>query len=393
MLASSTALEVLDCAYFAAGECRSCTWLGAPYGAQLARKSEEARTRLGLGADDPRWLAPVSSAPAGFRTKAKMVAAGTVEQPTLGILDEAGGGVDLCGCALHVAPIAEALPVLAELVRRAALTPYDVASALPVAQRGELKHVLVTASPDGELLVRLVLRSTALQARVVKHLAWLRDALPALRVLTINVQPDHSAVLEGEREIVLTESDSLPMRLGDITLHLGPRSFFQTNTEVARALYAEARSWTTDLAPSRVLDLYCGVGGFALHLAAPGRRVVGIEVSEDAVGFARRAAADASLPGEVRFVAGDATAPEHADLLEEADLVVVNPPRRGLGDALTRRLEASGVPHVLYSSCNPVTLARDLQTMGSYEIVRARLLDMFPQTPHSEVLVQLRRVG
>ena len=96
--------------------------------------------------------------------------------------------------------------------------------------------MLVTESPDGELMVRLVLRSTATEARVRKHLPWLQEELPALRVLTINVQPDHRAVLEGDREVVLTEHDTLPMRLGAITLHLRPRSFFQTNTEVAAAL-------------------------------------------------------------------------------------------------------------------------------------------------------------
>ncbi|TWH00033.1 23S rRNA (uracil747-C5)-methyltransferase [Nocardioides sp. J9] len=150
-------------------------------------------------------------------------------------------------------------------------------------------------------------------------------------------------------------------------------------------------AWTADLAPRRVLDLYCGVGGFALHLAAPGRQVTGIEISADAIASAERSRDEAALPGEIRFEVGDATAPEHAPLLAEADLVVVNPPRRGLGPELAQRLEESGVPHVLYSSCNPETLARDLATMASYSPVRGRLLDMFPQTPHAEVLVLLER--
>ncbi len=385
------ALAVLDCAHFAAGECRSCTWLGRRYDDQLLAK--EAATRALVDTPGLAWEPPVTSAPHGFRNKAKMVVAGTVEAPTLGILDPAGGGVDLRDCALHTPGIVTALPVLAELVSRAGLTPYDVGSDLPVPQRGELKHVLVTESPDGELMVRLVLRSTATEARVRKHLPWLRSVLPALRVLTINVQPEHRAVLEGEREVVLTEDETLPMRLGPVTLHLRPRSFFQTNTDVAAALYAEAVAWTADLGAQRVVDLYCGVGGFALHLAAPGRRVTGIEISADAIVSAERSRDEADVPGEVDFVTGDATSPEHAGLLDAADLVVVNPPRRGLGSELARRLEASGARHVLYSSCNPETLARDLADLASYAPVRGRLLDMFPQTPHAEVLVLLERAG
>ncbi|MDN5745784.1 MAG: methyltransferase domain-containing protein [Nocardioidaceae bacterium] len=203
-------------------------------------------------------------------------------------------------------------------------------------------------------------------------------------------------MLEGDHEIVLTDQTNLPMRLqhhpDTVTLHLGPRSFFQTNTPVATRLYDLARTWVADLAPGRVVDLYCGVGGFALHIAAPGREVTGIEISADAVAAAERARHEAALPGRVDFVVGDATAPEHARLLH-ADLVVLNPPRRGLGTTLADRLEASGASHLLYSSCDPASLARDVARLRSYVPVRARLLDMFPQTPHAEVLMLLRRVS
>ncbi|GAA3661617.1 23S rRNA (uracil(747)-C(5))-methyltransferase RlmC [Nocardioides ginsengisoli] len=382
---------VLDCAHFTAGECRSCTWLGQPYDDQLAAKL--AATRALVDAPGLVWLPPVTSPGSGFRNKAKMVVAGTADAPTLGILDPDGGGVDLRDCALHTPGIIAALPVLAALVTRADLTPYDVRSGAPVAQRGELKHLLVTESPDGELMVRIVVRSTATEARVRKHLPWLREALPAVRVVTLNVQPEHRAVLEGDRELVLTDADTLPMRTGDVTLHLRPRSFFQTNTAVATALYDEAAAWVAEIAPARVVDLYCGVGGFALHLAAPGRQVTGIEISADAIASAERSRDEAGLPGEIAFAVGDATDAEHASLLADADLVVVNPPRRGLGHELAVRLEESGVRHVLYSSCNPETLARDLADLASYRPVRGRLLDMFPQTPHAEVLVLLERAG
>lgn len=379
---------MLTCGYFDRVECRSCTWLGRAYDDQLAAK--DGATRALVAGPATEWLAPAASRPDGFRNKAKMVVAGTTDRPTLGILDPRGGGVDLRECGLHTPGLRSALPVLAAFVSRAGLTPYDVGSDLPVTRRGELKHVLATESPDGELMVRWVLRSTEPLTRIQKHLPWLAERLP-LRVLTVNVQPDHRAVLEGEREIVLTDEASLPMRLPTgVTLHLRPRSFFQTNTEIATALYATARGWLDEIAPRSVWDLYCGVGGFALHAAAPGRDVLGIEISADAVASAERSRDEAGLGG-VRFEVGDATEVSAREREAVPEVVVVNPPRRGLGAELSGWLEASGAPWVLYSSCNPQTLAADLAVMGSYDVVRGRVLDMFPQTRHLEALVLLRR--
>lgn len=369
------------CAHFDAGRCRSCGWLDLPYAAQLAAKQEHVAALLPDGTD---WLAPVPSAQLGFRNKAKMVVTGTLEAPVLGILGPSGAGQDLRDCPLHLPAIQEALPVLAEFVTRAALTPYDVG-----ARRGELKHLLVTASSDGELMVRFVARSQEPVARIRKHLPWLREELPGLAVASVNLQPEHKAVLEGEREILLTERATLTMTVAGLALHLRPQSFFQTNTAVAAALYGQARSWVDDLDPRSVWDLYCGVGGFALALAAPGRRITGIEVSEEAVASAIRSASDAGL-AEVRFAAGDATAYALGGGAPP-DLVVVNPPRRGIGAELSGWLEGSGVADVLYSSCNAVTLARDLAAMPSLRPVRGQLLDMFPNTDHYEVLVLLRR--
>jgi 23S rRNA (uracil747-C5)-methyltransferase len=331
------------------------------------------------------WLPTVAGPDAEFRNKAKMAVGGTVEEPTLGILDRDFAGVDLHDCGLHSEGLRAALDRIGSWVRDAGLVPYDVAG-----RRGELKHVLLTESPDGELMLRLVMRSTALEAKVRSRLPALLEALPELRVVTLNVQPEHKAVLEGDREIVLTPDATLPMRLGTgVTLRLGPRSFFQTNTLVAEALYDQARAWVADLDVTSVWDLYCGVGGFALHLAAPGRDVLGVEVSADAVDAATATAAELGVPA--RFVAADATAYALASA-EAPDLVVVNPPRRGIGADLAGWLEESGVRHVVYSSCNAESLARDLVAMPSLRPVEARVLDMFPHTTHYEVIVLLARL-
>lgn len=373
----------MQCALFDAEVCRSCTWLERPYAEQLAAKEQHVRQLL---SDPPGlvWAPPVASAEQGFRNKAKLAVGGTAQHPTLGILDPGGVGVDLRSCPLYPAGLAASFDTLAAFVSRAALTPYDVPT-----RRGELKNVVVTVSPDGELMVRFVLRSQESLARIRKHLPWLLAQLPTVRVVSVNLLPEHKAVLEGEQEIVLTEQAVLPMRL-DVALRLRPQSFFQTNTQVAVELYRQARAWADDAAPSSVWDLYSGVGGFALHLAREGREVTGVELSDEATVAAREAAAEAGV--DARFVAADATAHVLATPPREApDLVVVNPPRRGIGTELAAWLEASRTRHVLYSSCNPTTLARDLAAMPSLRLVRARVLDMFPHTAHCEVLTLLER--
>jgi 23S rRNA (uracil747-C5)-methyltransferase len=367
------------CDYYDAALCRSCALLPVPYPDQLAAKQARARAAVGEHGG-LTWLDPVRSAEQGFRNKAKLAVAGTADAPTLGILDRDGRGTDLRGCPLHTPGIVAALPELAAFVARAGLTPYD----LPT-RRGELKYLLVTEG-DG-LMVRFVLRSTEALARIRKHLPGLLDALGADTVVSVNIQPEHKAVLEGSREIPLA-GEALAMPLGDVTLHLRPQSFFQTNTEVARALYADARDWTADLDLLGVWDLYCGVGGFALHVAGPGRDVLGVEISGEAVASALLSRDEAGLDG-VRFQAGDALAFAR-EARVSPDLVVVNPPRRGIGE-LADWLEASPVRRVLYSSCNATTLAKDLATMGSFTPRRARVFDMFPHTDHFETLVLLER--
>ena len=355
-----------------------------PYDGQLADKQRHVEELLSAHANGLTWLPPVGSAQTGFRNKAKMVVTGTVEEPALGILDATGVGVDLRDCPLHTPGIQAALPVLAEFVTTARLTPYDVPR-----RCGELKYLLVTESPDGELMVRFVLRSQESVARIRKHLPALRHRLPRLGVVSVNLQPEHKAVLEGERELLLTEQETLRMRVNDVDLHLRPQSFFQTNTAMAAELYRLGRDWADEVRPASVWDLYCGVGGFALHVGGPGRQVTGIEISREAIASAEQSRDEAGLDG-VRFEAGDATAYAlgHA---APPDLVVVNPPRRGIGAELSGWLERSGVGSVLYSSCNAQTLARDLAAMPSLAPVKGRVLDMFPNTGHYEVLVLLRR--
>ena len=377
----------MQCGYFERHECRSCTFMGQAYGEQLAGKDRAARAGLAEAAGDSAWREPFASRESQFRNKAKLVVGGTPGAVTLGILDGDRRGVDLRRCGLHEPAVAQAIPVLADWIDDLRLLPYDVAK-----RRGELKHVLVTGSPAEELMVRVVLRGDSQAQRVRDGLEDLQAALPHLRVATVNYLPEHVALLEGDDEEVLTPARTLAMDLGRLTLHLGPRSFFQTNTAVAVGLYEQARDWVAEQAPASLLDLYCGVGGFGLFAAtlpdAP--TVLGVEVSADAVASARHTAESLRDSGtatnRVEFRCGDA-----GSELPDAECVVVNPPRRGLGDELCAAIESSNAATLIYSSCNPTTLARDLAALPTFAVIDARLFDMFPQTPHAEVVVRATR--
>ncbi len=375
----------MDCTYFQAGLCRSCTWIERSYAQQIADKRSACCAALPSIAAD-LWEAPVPSAEAGFRNKAKMVVGGSAAQPVLGITDAQGQAVDLTACPLYPQALQAAFSPIGEFISRAGLEPYDVA-----VRRGELKFVLLThAEHSGELGVRFVLRSRQSLAALQTHLPVLYAALPGLAVVSVNLQPVHQAILEGDEEIILSPRASLTMQLNGMNLHLRPRSFFQTNTQAAAALYRTARDWAAELAPASAWDLFCGVGGFALHLAPVVRgQVTGIEVSTEAIASAQQTAKELALPN-VHFQAltADAFALGRHDAPE---LVVVNPPRRGLGAELCAWLEQSAARWVLYSSCNPHSLAQDLARMPGFASVRAQMFDMFPHTAHGEVMILLKR--
>ncbi|MGP5056185.1 23S rRNA (uracil(747)-C(5))-methyltransferase RlmC [Brachybacterium paraconglomeratum] len=391
----------MRCHHFDSGACRSCTLLDLPRPRQLARGRERVEQLLAPHlAPGTIWSEPIVGAEQGFRARGKMAVGGTAQAPLL-TLPGQSAGTDLCDCPLYPDGVEEVLEGAKALIRRAQIPPYDVAR-----RRGEIKNVLVTSSPDGEHLLRFVLRSTAALERLREHLPRLLEAHPSVVSVCANIHPEHTTRVEGEEEIPLAGARRLAVRTGDVTLFSRPQSFLQTHTEVAGALYRQGAEWAREIAGARedqetgpglrIWDLYCGLGGFALHLARalPAARVTGVEVSAQAIDGAREGAEAAGA--RVRFLAADATAwaiEEAAGPAGPPDIVVVNPPRRGLGPELAGWLERSGVRDVLYSSCNPASLADDLAAMPSLRIVAGRYVDMFPHTEHAEVIVRLQRIA
>ncbi|WP_270502042.1 23S rRNA (uracil(747)-C(5))-methyltransferase RlmC [Kluyvera ascorbata] len=374
----------MQCALYDAHRCRSCQWIEQPIAEQLTAKMADLQSLLADFSVNA-WCAPVSGPEQGFRNKAKMVVSGSVERPLLGMLHRDGTPEDLTDCPLYPDAFAPVFAALKPFIARAGLTPYNVAR-----KRGELKYLLLTESQlDGGMMLRFVLRSQAKLDQLRAALPWLQAQLPQLKVITANIQPVHMAIMEGEQEIFFTEQQALAESFNDVPLWIRPQSFFQTNPTVASALYATARDWVRALPVNHMWDLFCGVGGFGLHCATPEMTLTGIEIAPEAIVCAKQSAAALGLE-KLHFQALDSTqfATAQADIPQ---LVLVNPPRRGIGKALCDYLSEMAPEFIIYSSCNAQTMAKDFAHLAGYRVEKVQLFDMFPHTAHYEVLTLLVR--
>ena len=374
----------MQCALYDAGRCRSCQWIEQPVSRQLAAKMADLQTLL----DDvpvAEWCAPVSGPETGFRNKAKMVVSGSVEKPLLGMLHRDGTPEDLTDCPLYPDAFTPVFTALKPFIARVGLTPYNVAR-----KRGELKYLLLTESQlDGGMMLRFVLRSTDKLEQLRAALPVLQQQLPQLKVITANIQPVHMAIMEGEEEIFLSGERALAENFNGVPLWIRPQGFFQTNPTVASQLYATARDWVRALPVNHMWDLFCGVGGFGLHCATPEMTLTGIEIAPEAIASAKQSAAALGLTRQ-HFQALDSTQFATAQG-EVPDLVLVNPPRRGIGRELCEYLSRMAPEFIVYSSCNAQSMARDFHSLPGYRLERVQLFDMFPHTAHYEVLTLLVR--
>lgn len=370
------------CPFYSTHTCRSCGWIELPYETQLAKKGEQLQTLLEPFSPQS-YNTPIQSPLQGFRNKAKMVAIPTPQGITLGL----SSGVSLTQCPLYNTAMQKTLKSIEGWLTALGIKAYDVEK-----KKGELKYVLVTQSRyDGSMMVRLVLRSYGVIKRIQKNVEELRAQEPKIAVVSANIQPLHAAILEGEEELFFTPQRVLEERFNGIPLFIRPKSFFQTNPTVAEKLYKTASEWVNDSHPTIVWDLFCGVGGFALHCATQERTIIGIEIEHEAIECARDSARHLGYD-HLRFESMD-TAHFHAHTGEKPEVILVNPPRRGLGESLSQWLQTQKAQRIIYSSCNAVSLAKDLGYLNEYRVERVQLFDMFPHTEHYETLVELVKIS
>ena len=378
----------MNCHYFANNLCRSCPQLELPEAerapAKMARLRSSVQAALGTAEALTSLWSPREVFPS--RSKAKLSVTGTLERPVLGLVDRNINATELLNCPLHFPRLNQIAALVKTLIAPCKLTPYDIKE-----RRGELKGLILKANHDSsQILLRFVLRSTDAVGRIRKILPTIQAAHPEVKVISCNIQPIPAAVLEGPEEIVLTEQTVIWEIFGAVELAFGPQSFAQVTPETARALYAHVAARLATTPGMGLLDLYCGVGGFSISSAASLKWGHGVELSTQAIDCAQRAAKKNGLT-QLNFSHGDV-----AELLKtysgpRPDAVVVNPPRRGLSPEIIEYIKALQPRQIIYSSCNPETLLRDLKLfMPRYQVLQLAPFDMFPLTEHVEVVATLR---
>ncbi len=256
---------------------------------------------------------------------------------------------------------------------------------------GGLRHLaLRIGHHSGQILITLISGKADLPGAEALARDWMARWSSVVGVV-LNHQPRPGNTLFGEHTIPLAGSPWLLEQFCGLSFEIGCDTFFQVNTAQAERvvplmLEAIAKPGLT------VVDAYCGVGAFTLPLAAAGHRCVGLEVHAVATALARRNAERNGLQDQVRFEDGPVAAQLHGVLDQGVDVVLVDPPRKGLEPLVSQTLVERPVGTLLYLSCDPATQARDLQRLcgsGPYRVERIQPLDFFPNTAHVETLVTL----
>lgn len=259
---------------------------------------------------------------------------------------------------------------------------------------GGLRHLaLRVGRHTGELLISLISSHDRLPGMAALAARW-RRRWPAVVGVSLNLQPQANNVLMGPETRVIAGQGSIRERFGDHLLEIATDTFFQVFTEQAERVLPFLRSaLTRHPTPGLAIDAYCGIGTFSLPMAAAGWRVEGLEVNPQAVRQAQRNAGLNGLADRCSFHSC-AVADGLAARLPEAGLLLLDPPRRGLDPVVLGTILASPPRQLLYLSCDPSSLARDLAVLvhdGPYALEQVQPFDFFPHTTHVETLALLQR--
>ena len=381
----------VSCAAF--GKCGGCVYRHVTYDAQLRYKYQrvaDALSRIG-GLDITPQPIVGCDTPDRYRNKAQYPVAAGETGVMMGFYAPRSHRIVPCrDCLLQPTCFATVLDVVNEWIEQYRVTVYDETT-----RRGLLRHIyLRQGTQSGELMVCLVCTSGKLPhpEQLVQRL---RAALPQITSVMVNLNRADTNVVLGEQSFALYGASHITDVLCDMTFRLSPLSFYQVNRDQAERLYRQVAVEAALTPDDVLLDLYCGTGTIGLTMAKQVRQLIGVEVVEAAVHDARLNAEQNGVTN-ARFIAADAA--KAAVMLEKEgvrpDVVVVDPPRKGCDDTVIDTIARMAPSRVVYVSCDPATLARDLKRFADcgYETVRVTPVDMFPQTAHVESVAALRRI-
>lgn len=375
-----------DCPYY--GRCGGCQFRHMNYAEELEAKRirvEDALTRIG-GVRLPVkviWDAPQTER---YRNKVQF----PVGSGAIGYYQgRTHQVVDIQDCLLQPEADSRCRQAAADWMKRFCIPAYNERTGT-----GLVRHVYLRTNQAGQTLCCLVVNGEKLP-REKELVEALHQAEPGLAGVVLNVNTRKTNVILGPDYRTLWGQDWLEETLCGHVFRLSVPSFFQVNRDQAEVLYGRALEFAALTGTETVVELYCGIGTISLTLAERAGQVIGVEVVPQAVEDARENARRNGLADKTRFECGDAS--QLAVQLEEEgvrpDVVVVDPPRKGLAENVVNTIARMGPKRVVYVSCDPATLARDVKRFAAlgYAAQRAEAADLFPRTAHIESVVLLSR--
>ncbi|MFD3447622.1 23S rRNA (uracil(1939)-C(5))-methyltransferase RlmD [Microbacteriaceae bacterium 4G12] len=258
--------------------------------------------------------------------------------------------------------------------------------------KGMLRHIMARyGQVTGEVMLVFITRTEELPHKddIIKEIV---AAFPSVKSIVQNINNKKTNVIFGETTKVLYGSEYIYDCIGNVKFAISARSFYQVNPKQTKVLYDKALEYAGLTGEETVIDAYCGIGTISLFLAQKAKKVYGVEIVPEAIEDAKRNAELNNITN-VEFAVGEAETviPNWYKQGIQAEVVVVDPPRKGCDEALLETILAMKPKKVVYVSCNPATLARDLKVLeeGGYKTQEIQPVDMFPQTTHVENVVLL----
>jgi len=373
--------------------CVGCPFIKVPYPEQLLKKRAIVGRALAeysslASADVP----PVVPSPQrlGYRARVKLVVRKNRDQVAMGLyVPQTHRVIDISSCPVHPRQVNQVVFYLKKKVLELGIAPYDERD-----DSGDLRYVDFRFSvARHELSLTLVTRHASFPQGAPLAKA-LQQRFPFITGVIQNVNENRGNVIWGNSFRTLGGRDTIMERVGDLKLVFPAGVFSQANPFTARKLYDRVYELAALKGGETVLDLYCGVGPISLYLAVAARQVWAADDSELSITTAKQNARRNGR-GNCRFIAGDVatTLTQLTKDLPRIDLMVLNPPRKGIKAAALEAVLAAGAPRIIYVSCEPRSLARDLDRLvaANYRVEQIQPFDMFPQTEEVETLVLLRK--
>ena len=391
LLAPSPERVELDCPL--AGRCGGCQYRHMTYEEELRAKRQrvqDALTRVGgvslelpqvLGAEDPLR----------YRNKVQFPVAQEKRGLAVGYYRARSHDVlDVADCLLQPEAVTTLRRAFKGWMERYRIPAYDEGT-----RQGLIRHLYVRTNQAGEALCCVVANGARLP-HAPELVQALRQAAPALAGLVLNTNTKDTNVILGPSYRTIWGRDFLEERLCGMTFRLSVPSFFQINRAQTERLYAQALEFAGLTGRETVLDLYCGIGTISLALAQRAGQVIGAEIVPEAVQDAQANAARNQVDN-ARFLCGDAGEAAFQLAAEgvRPQVICVDPPRKGLAPEVPEILASMAPERIVYVSCDPATLARDVKRFGElgYPVVKAQAVDLFPRTAHVETVVLLSKLN